>query len=101
VRYGPYMGRSAPKGWCPYTYESGSRVRLGELDSGARLGYISPDTHEWMPLDTRTSLTHWNPSPAGLASQTGTVSVWAALVPQLGIGHCGHGYVAVRIISYT
>ena len=27
---------------CPYTYESGSRVRLGELDSGARLGYISP-----------------------------------------------------------
>jgi hypothetical protein len=25
---------------CPYTYESGSRVRLGELDSGARLGYI-------------------------------------------------------------
>jgi hypothetical protein len=25
---------------CPYTYESGSRVRLGELDSGARLRYI-------------------------------------------------------------
>jgi hypothetical protein len=24
----------------PYTYESGSRVRLGELDSGARLGDI-------------------------------------------------------------
>jgi hypothetical protein len=34
---------------CPYTYESGSRVRLGELDSGARLGYISPHTHEWIP----------------------------------------------------
>jgi hypothetical protein len=30
-------------------YESGSRVRLGELDSGARLGYISPLTHEWIP----------------------------------------------------
>jgi hypothetical protein len=25
---------------CPHTYESGSRVRLGELDSGARLGNI-------------------------------------------------------------
>ena len=24
-------------------------VRLGELDSGARLGYISPHTHEWIP----------------------------------------------------
>jgi hypothetical protein len=24
----------------PYTYESGPRARLGELDSGARLGYI-------------------------------------------------------------
>ena len=34
---------------CPYTYESGSRVRLGELDSGARRGYISPHTHEWIP----------------------------------------------------
>jgi len=34
---------------CPYTYESGSRVRLGELDTGARLGYISPHTHEWIP----------------------------------------------------
>jgi hypothetical protein len=34
---------------CPYTYESGSRVRLGELDPGARLGYISPHTHEWIP----------------------------------------------------
>jgi hypothetical protein len=34
---------------CPYTYESGSRVRLGELDWGARLGYISPHTHEWIP----------------------------------------------------
>ena len=34
---------------CPYTYESGLRVRLGELDSGARLGYISPHTHEWIP----------------------------------------------------
>jgi hypothetical protein len=22
---------------------------LGELDSGARLGYISPHTHEWIP----------------------------------------------------
>jgi hypothetical protein len=30
-------------------YESGLRVRLGELDSGARLGYISPHTHEWIP----------------------------------------------------
>jgi hypothetical protein len=34
---------------CPYTYESGSRVRLGELDSGARLGYILPHTHQWIP----------------------------------------------------
>jgi hypothetical protein len=25
---------------CPYMYESGWRVRLGALDSGARLGYI-------------------------------------------------------------
>jgi hypothetical protein len=24
---------------CAYAYESGWRVRLGELDSGARLGY--------------------------------------------------------------
>ena len=24
-------------------------VRLGEIDSGARLGYISPHTHEWIP----------------------------------------------------
>ena len=31
-----------------YTYESGWRVRLGELDSGAGLGYISPQTHEWI-----------------------------------------------------
>jgi hypothetical protein len=30
----------------PYTCESGSRVRLGELDSGAGLGLISPRTHE-------------------------------------------------------
>jgi len=30
-------------------YESGSRVRLRELDSGARLRYISPHTHEWIP----------------------------------------------------
>jgi hypothetical protein len=30
-------------------YESGSRVRLGELDSGAGLGCISPHTHEWIP----------------------------------------------------
>jgi hypothetical protein len=30
-------------------YGSGSRVRLGELDSGAKLGYISPHTHEWIP----------------------------------------------------
>jgi hypothetical protein len=28
-------------------YESGSRVRLGELDSGARCGDISPHMHEW------------------------------------------------------
>jgi hypothetical protein len=34
---------------CTYMYESGSRVRLGERDSGARLGYISPHTHEWIP----------------------------------------------------
>jgi hypothetical protein len=27
---------------CPYTYESGLRVRLGKLKSGAGLGYISP-----------------------------------------------------------
>jgi hypothetical protein len=57
---------------CPYTYQSGSQVRLGELDSGARLVYISPHTHEWMTLHTRTSLTHWNPRPARLASQTCT-----------------------------
>jgi len=30
-------------------HESVSLVRLGELDSGARLGYISPHTHEWIP----------------------------------------------------
>jgi len=34
---------------CPYTYESGSRLRLGDLDSGASLRYISPHTHEWVP----------------------------------------------------
>jgi hypothetical protein len=28
-------------------YECGSQVRLRELDSGARLIYISPHTHEW------------------------------------------------------
>jgi hypothetical protein len=61
---------------CPYTYESGSRVRLGELDSGVRLGciYIHIDSAQvrLVTLHTRTSLTHWNPSPAGLASQTRT-----------------------------
>jgi hypothetical protein len=41
---------------CPYTYESGSRVRLGELDSGAGLGYthISPHAHERTPNFART-----------------------------------------------
>jgi hypothetical protein len=34
--------------------ESGSRVRLGELDSGAGLGYISPHTHERTPNFART-----------------------------------------------
>jgi len=29
--------------------ESDLQVRLGELDSGARLRYISPHTHEWIP----------------------------------------------------
>jgi hypothetical protein len=39
---------------CPYTYESGSRVRLGELDSGAGLRYISPHTHERTLNSART-----------------------------------------------
>ena len=33
----------------PNVYESASPVRLGDLDSGVRLGYISPHTHEWIP----------------------------------------------------
>ena len=41
---------------CPCTYDSGSQGRLGELDSGAMLGYISPHTHEWIP---QTSLVHF------------------------------------------
>jgi hypothetical protein len=50
------------------------RVRLGELDSGADLGLISPQTHELTPnftTHTRTSLAHWNPSRVRL------VRVWA------------------------
>jgi hypothetical protein len=39
---------------CPHTYESGSRVRLGELDSVAGLGHISPHTHERTPNFART-----------------------------------------------
>jgi len=48
---------------CPYTYESGSRVHLGELDSGDRLGYISPHTHEWIPkLCSYISVSRMSPS---------------------------------------
>jgi hypothetical protein len=48
-------------------YDSGSRARLGELDSGAGLGLISPQTHELTPnfaTHTWTSLAHWNPEPS-------------------------------------
>jgi hypothetical protein len=56
---------------CPYTYESGSRVRLGELDSGARLGYISPLK---MPIHIRV----WLASPAVLGFQwVKLVCVWS------------------------
>jgi hypothetical protein len=48
---------------CPCTYESGSRVRLGELDSGARLGYISPHTDEFDSMENNTS-TQYKPYKA-------------------------------------
>jgi hypothetical protein len=49
----------------PYTYESGSRVRLGEFESGAGLGLISPHryergdphTHEFGSLEPEPSRT--------------------------------------------
>jgi hypothetical protein len=47
---------------CPSTYESGSRFRLGELDSGASLGYIlplsdTPHTDESDSLEPESSRT--------------------------------------------
>ena len=44
-----------------------SRAPPKGLTSQARIGQVRLVT-----LHTRTSLTHWNPSPAGLASQTRT-----------------------------
>jgi hypothetical protein len=73
---------------CPYTYESGSRVRLGELDLRARLGYISPKKWLIMTLHTRTSLTHWNLSPAGLTHMCmGTFTHGSIATTMLKISH--------------
>jgi len=44
-----------------------SRAPPKALTSQARIGQVRLVT-----LHTRASLTHWNPSPAGLASQTRT-----------------------------
>jgi hypothetical protein len=47
------------------TPEAASRAPPKALTSQARFGQV------WLvTIHTRTSLTHWNPSPAGLASQT-------------------------------
>jgi hypothetical protein len=61
-------------------YESSSRVQLGELDSGAGIWLISPQTHELTPnfaTHTRTSLAHWNPSRVD--SRARLLRVWAPL----------------------
>jgi hypothetical protein len=52
---------------CPYTYESGSRVSLGELDSGARLGciciYIYIYRADLCPWDNRGKANSCPPPP--------------------------------------
>jgi hypothetical protein len=49
------------------TPEAANRAPPKALTSQVRIGQVRLVT-----LHTRTSLTHWNPSPAGLASQTRT-----------------------------
>ena len=62
------VGRRVWLGTSHKTYEpKASRTPPKALTSQARIGQIRLET-----LHTRTSLTHRNPSPAGLASQTRT-----------------------------
>ena len=60
-----------------------SRAPPKALTSQARIGQVRLVT-----LHTRTSLTHWNPSPAGLASQTRTC-----------MGSCKNRMAVTRLIT--
>jgi hypothetical protein len=68
-------------------YESGSRVRLGELDSGSRLGYISPHTREWiLARDTphTNEFDSLEPKPSQTRTCVGTFSLFCGMFLKIG-----------------
>ena len=64
---GLLLARTCVGGLRANSKPAASRARPKALTSQARIGQVRLVT-----LHTRTSLSHWNPSPAGLASQTRT-----------------------------